>query len=409
MSTWRLVQTFIWRYAFSRGNRHRSAAIAIILLLAVGMLALVTMMGLMQSLQQEKIVQLRSIESFHIEMSISDDSDADALLATVRESSANITHAYRFFDLQTLVEVPYYQEQFTFRLRAVEDSFLDQINPFTQHVSLAATEGPFLLASSLIHNTLRLQTGTPLKVTFLRAGRTATLAPYSTTLNVTGSYYSPLQEFDSTTIIADYERLNEERRSNQFKIGIFVKNPSARAIGKTITALEKKFPEATIHSWQSLHDALYSALLLEKTLLYLFLLSIFVIVGVSIRNASSRLLQHKLYEVAILRSLGGKPELVVNIFLGSTLVITFIGCLLGLAGGVLVVNNISTIFYALNSVRLWLRLPSSALLLYPFQISISWLEMILATLFVFVVALGNSYLGLKRLFTYQPLEILYHA
>lgn len=409
MSRWKLVQTFIWRYAFSRGNRHRSAAVAIILLLAVGMLALVTMMGLMQSLQQEKIVQLRSIESFHIEMSLSDEGDGEDLLERVKASSSNITHAYRFFDLQTLLEIPHYTEQFTFRLRAVEDSFLRDDNPFTQLVALTPTEGPFLLASTQVRNTFRLQHDSPLKLTFLRSGKTATLAPFSTTLNVSGFYYSPLQEFDSTTIIADYGRLDQERRSSQLKIGIFVKNPSARSIAKSMSALQRAFPEATILSWQNLHDALYSALLLEKTLLYLFLLSIFIIVGVSIRNASSRLIHHKLYEVAILRSLGADTKSIVTIFLGSTLVITLIGCLLGLVFGIFVVNNISNLFQALNTVRLWFHLSSSPLLLYPFQISISYLEISLALLFVFAIAIGNSYLGLKRLVRYQPLEILYHA
>ena len=59
-----------YRYAFSKSNRHRSASLIIMLGLAIGMMALTTLLALMNSLQSDLLDQVKSIESFHLQLSL---------------------------------------------------------------------------------------------------------------------------------------------------------------------------------------------------------------------------------------------------------------------------------------------------------------------------------------------------
>ncbi|MFA6706595.1 MAG: ABC transporter permease, partial [Sphaerochaetaceae bacterium] len=107
MNDGRLLSLFVWRYAFSRGNRHRKANIAILLGIMVGMAALITILSLMNSLQDDLIEQVRSVESFHIQAVFDSDEVAlkgyDAIIEAL-EAIEHVSYARPFIDIQALVQ-----------------------------------------------------------------------------------------------------------------------------------------------------------------------------------------------------------------------------------------------------------------------------------------------------------------
>ncbi len=413
MGNTRVLLAFTWRYAFSKGNRHRKTSLAIVFGIAAGMMALTTILSLMNSLQSELIDHVRSVESFHIQAFFDDPQkgvDIDGMVDRIR-SIEGIQSAVPFFDLQALVQTKTTRRSATMRLRAVPASYWQEQSPFTAHAGIVSgqTEANLsIVPGTTLARVLALDIGDELTITFLRPGKTATLAPHTIQSHVCGMYSSSLPEFDGSTAFIDYATFNEYAGNSEIVLGLYLERNSVQANQSIMTALRKAFPEGRFTSWQEMNDAFYSALLLEKTLMYVFLFSIFLILGVNIRNASARLLFQKLRETAMLRALGASKRFITAVFVLQGTLLAALGTAFGIATGVILARNIQVVFGYLDTVQRMFTQQASSLLSYPFAIELRMSEIALAALAVLAVAVLNSFLGIRRMLGIEPLEMLHH-
>ena len=410
----RMTFTLTWRYAFSTGNRHRKANVGILAGIAAGMMALITILSLMNSLQWDLLHHVRSIESFHAQVSMPVDTiqTLDLGEITDRIKAVNgVSTAYPFIDLQALIQDTSSRRSTTMRIRAIPSSFWESDNQFTElsHIALGDIQRDNqLMFGSTIGTKLAVRIGDSIRITFLRPGRTATLAPFIAEATAGGMFSTKLAEFDASTLFADFDWLFEMTGTKTVTFGVFVEDQYVANPHKVTDALSEVFPEAEVRSWQQVNDAFYSALLLEKTLMYLFLFSMFIIMGVNIRNSSARLLFHKRREAAMLRALGIKKSGICVIFLLQGTLIALLGILLGVCLGLLLTDNIQTIFSWFNSLQKFFSGKSNSLLAYPFTIIVKPAEIILASALIILLALMNSFIGIRRMLAIEPMEMLYH-
>ena len=414
MNDGRLLSLFVWRYAFSRGNRHRKANIAILLGIMVGMAALITILSLMNSLQDDLIEQVRSVESFHIQAVFDSDEVAlkgyDAIIEAL-EAIEHVSYARPFIDIQALVQNKSSRRSTTVRLRALLPSIWDDASDFNHMAKIidgSKQTKDGIVFGSTVASALALRVSDDIAITFLRPGRTATLAPYSLSLTARGTFTTELAEYDGSTAIADFEAILAQSGVSDVRFGIFVDKAYVDRLDPILHTIRQNFERVELNTWQELNEAFYSALLLEKILMYIFLISIFFIIGVNIRNASGRLLFHKRREAAMMRALGAKKRTVSAIFLLQGTLIAFLGVLLGTGTGIALSYNITTVFSWLNTLQRIFSGYSSSLLAYPFSITIRTGEVLLAGIIVICLACINSYFGIRRMLQTEPMEILYH-
>jgi lipoprotein-releasing system permease protein len=408
------VGTLSWRYAFSRSNRHRTASFVIMIGIAIGMMAIVTILALMNSLQFELLDQVKSIESFHLQVTLSLEEGQDGDWEAVVKKLSGIEHIQSvvpFIDTQVLVQDLSSKKSSTARLRAVPASLWSAGNPFSldtffitgKPASLDQIAVGYLLGSSLA---LRLDD--TLSITVLREGQTATLAPYTISMETSGLFRTGLSEFDGSTLLGDVDQFAALLGSNRIVYGLYLDAESMDKASNVIQAITQIFPQSSSKTWQQLNNAFYSALMLEKALMYLFLFFMFVIIGVNIRNASARLLFVKKREIAILRAMGARRQITSSVFLLQAVMITALGEIVGIGAGLFISAHINRVFSWGNAVQFRFTGRNNPLLSYPFDTMVKGSEVFIVAATVLLLAVLFSFLGCRRLLQEEPMEMLYH-
>ncbi|MGA2545030.1 MAG: ABC transporter permease [Rectinemataceae bacterium] len=99
-----------------------------------------------------------------------------------------------------------------------------------------------------------------------------------------------------------------------------------------------------VESWRDYNRAFFGALRTEKIVMMLLIGLIFLVVGVNIFHSMRRAVAEKTEDIAVLKAMGASPEELKQVFIIDGLVIGAGGALLGLALGLLVAVNINEVF-----------------------------------------------------------------
>ncbi|NCC12864.1 MAG: ABC transporter permease, partial [Spirochaetia bacterium] len=148
------------RYAFSNQNRHRSTSVRIALGLALCLFAIVAVLSFMQALQRDQFEDIRTFESFDLQMDLqmSDLGQANEVADRI-EALDSVTSAFVYADIPVITQA---EDGTTVagRLRAIqaEGRFADQLNSYRGNIF---TEGK--LASSY-SNSRSISVGDEVKV-----------------------------------------------------------------------------------------------------------------------------------------------------------------------------------------------------------------------------------------------------
>jgi lipoprotein-releasing system permease protein len=107
--------------------------------------------------------------------------------------------------------------------------------------------------------------------------------------------------------------------------------------------LESAFRHREVSSWESAYGELFSAVQLEKSMMFLLLLLVVAIASFNIVAGQTMLVNDKRHSIAILRTMGARQSLVRNVFLLQGAGISVMGTALGLCLGLLAADNINQI------------------------------------------------------------------
>jgi lipoprotein-releasing system permease protein len=104
-----------------------------------------------------------------------------------------------------------------------------------------------------------------------------------------------------------------------------------------------------VSNWTEQYGAFFQAIALEKTMLFLILSLFIVVAGFSLISSLYMLVQDKQADIAILRTVGATPGMIMRIFITQGVAIGLLGTIVGLIGGVLLSLNVTKIVDALQS------------------------------------------------------------
>ena len=105
---------------------------------------------------------------------------------------------------------------------------------------------------------------------------------------------------------------------------------------------ELGFPFYT-QTWMEMNKSLFSALRLEKTVMFVILVMIVLVAAFGIISTLTMVVMEKTREIAILKSMGATAAGIMRIFMVDGIVIGAVGTLLGLLGGIVVTTNLDGI------------------------------------------------------------------
>jgi lipoprotein-releasing system permease protein len=391
-----------FRYAFSRTRGQRTTSIMIMVGIAVGLVALLVISAVMNGLQNAQMDQLRNLESFDLIV------ESDTLTAGQLESIEGVDMAFRFLETNVLIVDKTSETSTSARIRAYDGDVYNS-NRMSESLFILSNENPVgsdgLFISYTMTRNLGIMSYDDIKVTFLKPGRTATIVPYTSDMAITGYFSSRMTEFSSSTAFMDFNLLSSVIGDEGARIGIYVGGNQ----NKVVKAIEALDPDAEVITWQQYNNALYSALMLEKTLMYVFLAFMFLIICVNLKNSTRRLLANKQKEGAMLRAIGCSRRKVNAIFLGQGMVICLLGEVAGVVLGKIVIANLQNILALVDRISRAVTGNATVLTQIPFNAAIGNVEIAIVCVFVFILSLLFTSIGCRRIYKSEIMEVILHA
>jgi lipoprotein-releasing system permease protein len=166
--------------------------------------------------------------------------------------------------------------------------------------------------------------------------------PKQKTFLVTSIYNSGLAEFDNNiafinlSTLEDFFDYNFEDRN----LEIYLKNPNT--INRQKFIVQEIFNEEFVFSWADMNSSLFSALKVERNVMFIILSLIIIVAAFNIISGLTILVQNKTRDIAILKSIGVLNKSIVKIFflvgvtIGTTA--TFFGIFLGVTFSLYIEN-----------------------------------------------------------------------
>ncbi len=175
--------------------------------------------------------------------------------------------------------------------------------------------------------------------------------PKQKTFTITSLFESGLIDFDNNIAFINLSTLEEffNLKSEERILEIYLKNPQNIENQKKI--VQKTFPNQFVYSWSDMNSSLFSALKVERNVMFIILSLIIIVAAFNIISGLTILVKNKTREIAILKSIGVLNKSIIKIFFLIGVIIgtsaTLFGIILGVTFSMYVENLrqfLSTVF-----------------------------------------------------------------
>jgi lipoprotein-releasing system permease protein len=161
---------------------------------------------------------------------------------------------------------------------------------------------------------------------------------------VSGFFRSGMYEYDASLVAMPLASAQQLYHLGSAITGVGIKVDQLERASDTARALERRLGSAfRVRTWTELNPALFGALRVEKTVMFVILTLIVVVAALNIMSMLIMIVMEKTKEIGILRALGATRTSVAGLFLSQGCVIGLIGIGLGCAGGMLLTLRLNDI------------------------------------------------------------------
>ncbi len=179
----------------------------------------------------------------------------------------------------------------------------------------------------------------------------AAVLPRVKQFEVVGIFEAGMFEYDSGLALIHLQDAQALYRMGERVSGVRLKLDDLFAAPRVARELPAYIDEnVMVTDWTRSHANFFRAVALEKTMMTVIL---FLIVAVAAFNIVSTLVmavQEKYADIAILRTLGASPRSIMAIFVLQGAIIGLVGLAAGVAGGLLLANNLDVVIPALEGI-----------------------------------------------------------
>jgi lipoprotein-releasing system permease protein len=212
------------------------------------------------------------------------------------------------------------------------------------HLSDLRTGSGNVLLGAVVAERLGLAAGDELTLLIPTVGPDGTPEPKLRQLTVAGTFEVGSPEPDSTLVFAPIEDVRTLGSAGRSGEGLRVKLKDALAAPSVAEGLARLLPPTlTVRDWTQDNASYFRAIRIEKTMMSIILLLIVAVAAFNLVAMLVMVVTDKRTDIAILRTLGAAPRRVLGIFITQGLVIGWLGVAAGIAVGLTVALNVSSI------------------------------------------------------------------
>lgn len=158
--------------------------------------------------------------------------------------------------------------------------------------------------------------------------------PKSKLFRVVGIFESGMYEYDNTLAYVDLKAAQQFLGLGDVVLGIEVKVADIYKAGEISEALQSRLGSSFwVRDWMQMNQALFSALKLEKVVMFIILTLIILVAAFNIVSSLIMLVMEKTRDIAIMKAMGATTASIRKIFMVEGLMIGVSGTTLGTIGG----------------------------------------------------------------------------
>ena len=216
--------------------------------------------------------------------------------------------------------------------------------------------------------------------------------PLQDKFKISSVFSTGFAEFDQNVIFMPFENANSmfELSDIDINLEIFLNKPDDAQLFKI--KVQEIFNNHFVYSWADLNKSFFSALKVERNVMFIILTLIIIVAAFNIISGLTILVKNKTKEIAILRTIGFSKNSIAKIFFLIGFTIGFLATITGVTFGILFsyyIEEIRILITSIFNIRLFpeeiyflSQMPSEINLGYIFIISIfSLLITFFATIF----------------------------
>ena len=221
--------------------------------------------------------------------------------------------------------------------------------------------------------------------------------PKQEIFNVAGIFNTGFLEFDQNVIflnIQDVLSIFDKDQKDQ-NIEIYLEDPlKANYIKNKIQKIEQNY---FIYTWSDLNKSLFSALKVERNVMFIILSLIIIVAAFNIISGLTILIKNKTKEIAILKTLGLSNQSIKKTFFLTGLTIGFLATISGIILGILFSLNIEKLRLFLSAVFNFEIFPTDIYFLDQLPSEINLNSILIIFIISIVISALASYLPAMRI------------
>lgn len=336
--------------------------------IALGVMALIAIMSVMNGFQMEFIDAIMEISSFHVQTRNVENESDFLQFCTGHDGQKFIKTVTPFYEAKGLLVETVRGKESASLIRALPSDIMDYDFGFKKEVELV--EGEFDISddnSIVLGYNLAVKLGAFVgdNVNIMAVSGSADVPLFSNDRNfvVKGIFYSNYQDINSS-----YSFVNRSAAekyfgldSSQLIYGLKVQNSGKDFFA--ISRIQREFPDAVCQSWREYNRTFFGALKIEKNVLTLLVVLIFIVVAVNIYNAMRRMIYERRQDIAVLVAFGGTVKDLESVFAVKGFITGIKGAVPGLILGILTSVNMDKIFVALAKLQYFAQYISTMIFL----------------------------------------------
>lgn len=419
-----------FRYLKSRKtNRKLGPSVLAIAGIAIGVMALVSVLGVMNGFQYGFIEDIININSFHIRV-YSNNNVIDEEAFKILKNIDGIYSVLPFIDIQTLVKGDFSDFE-AVNIRSLPGNIADYDLNMAEQLNLVDGELNLLREDSILLGNqlaarLGIGVGDNISLVSMEGTNFKTLSPLDRIFQVSGLFQSGYYNFDRSmgfTIFSNSKSLASGKENIIYGIKLDEKYQDKEV---ALGIKQRLGSNYDVQSWRDFNSSFFGALRTEKITMMLVIGLIFIVVGVNIKHSLERSVVERKEEIGIFLSLGSGSLSIRAVFIIEGFIIGLLGASIGLIFGLLITSNINSIFNSFDIITAYVEILIQ-IILSPFSTNYIDLSSIFSTnnfyiseipvrivyseiLFVFLFAVLSStwaaYSASKIVSLYRPAEVL---
>ena len=412
------------------------ARIAPSLGIGVGVMALIVIIAVMNGFQSTSINSLMEISSYHVKIT-TDDKVFSLNQSFVDELKAmeEVECVIPMCEVQSLIVGSRGKQDAAF-IRSVPERLIFEDDGFAHNMKMISGDFKLDREKSIILGTtlakhLGVRVGDTVNLLALSGSSQVELFSEDRVLKVAGIFECPYLEINSTFAFTSIDALNQMTDNGlPVAYGIKLKEKNRDGIFIQKILKDEKLAECGINlseenvlSWRVLNKSFFGALRIEKNVLLLLVLLIFLVVGINIYNGMRRMVFEKKEDICILNALGASRKHIQLSFVMQGFYVALAGAVPGLLLGLLISSNIDVVFTLISKITYYFQyffmlifspqnayyVPDIYVFLYYAEIPaiIGFWETFYVTVFGILSALISSYIASRKVMSFKIAEVLH--